>query len=79
MAVTLSQEQLDAITAIDEAITNLDREAFRTTSNQLKMMATNISCEQSKKAIRVLAVMGVVGDLDNARAVYDYLKARIGN
>jgi hypothetical protein len=77
MTVTLSQEQLDAVNAIDQAIKNLDRKAFRAASNQLKMVATNITCEQSKNAIRVLAVMGVVGDIENAPAVLDYLKERI--
>ena len=77
MAVTLLQNQLDALNAVDEAIKNQDREAFRISAQNLKMLTEDIQCEQSKKALRVLAVMGVVGDLDNARAVFDYLKQRI--
>ena len=77
MTVTLSQEQLDAVKAVDEAVKNLDREAFRAASKHLKMLAEDIPCEQSKKAIRVLAVMGLVGDIENAPAVFAYLRERI--
>lgn len=77
MAVSLTKEQRDAFNALDDAIKNQDRQAFRASAQNFKALAEDIPCEQSKKAIRVLAVMGVVGDLENARAVYDYLKERI--
>jgi hypothetical protein len=79
MTVTLSQEQLDAVNAIDEAVKKLDRDAFRSASKHLKMVTADISCDQSKNAIRVLAVMGLVGDIENAPAVFAYLKERIDN
>ena len=77
MAITLSQEQLDAVKDVEEAVKNQDREAFRGAAKHLKTLTADISCEQSKNAIRVLAVMGMVGDIENAPAVFAYLKERI--
>ena len=77
MAIQLSAEQKQAFDAIDRAVKDRDRQGLLDAAKLLKGLTADLPCEQSKKAIQVLAVMGQVGDIDNAPKVFEYLKERV--
>ncbi|RMG41300.1 MAG: hypothetical protein D6719_08795 [Candidatus Dadabacteria bacterium] len=77
MCADITDKQLEALKILTAIIEGRDRQKFKAYTREFVACFEGLQTEQCRKALEVLAVMGRVGDIDNAPKVLSYFKRHL--